>query len=89
MESRRPSRASHRDAVLDQRTTISVTPHVWVDEQRIEFGIAVVTRQHGREPSDTSFVLHYEDVTGLYLLERKRNRIGIGEESVAVTRIRQ
>jgi len=75
--------------VIDEQAPDSAFPEVGIDEERIEFGIAVRTRHDRGESEYHTVSLRHEDVTLGDLFERKGDRIRIRKQRVAIAGIRQ
>jgi hypothetical protein len=76
-------------AVVDEQTSYSAFPEGRIDEERIEIGLPVVTRQDRSESDDHTVLLRYEDVTRSDLFERQGDRVRIRQQCVAIAGIRE
>ena len=60
-----------------------------VDEQTFEFSLAVHSIKHAGESEDAAVTLSNEDLPVGDLTRRNNDRVGMGQHSLAVPRIRQ
>ena len=66
-------------AMFDQQSAHALFPEGRLDEQRIELGIAVRSRQDRCEADDHAGALRNQDVTIRDLLDRQRDRVRVRE----------
>ena len=79
-----PSARGHPLGLLDQRAADAVPPVRRLDEQAVELRVAIVTTQHDREAEQLTDALRDDGATVGDLLERQLDRIGMGEQRLAI-----
>ncbi len=57
-------------AVLKQRHSISSAPEAWLNKERVELRVAIVTRENGRKPDNGTSTFGYDDQTARELIGR-------------------
>jgi hypothetical protein len=75
---RKPAGFLHKEA------TDSPPPDRWLDEQSVEFGVAVRSRQDDGKAQDFTVPLGDKDAARLNLLEWKLDRVGMSEQRRAI-----
>ena len=89
LEKRRSLRASYFRTVLNQGARDAATPHGWVHKQGIQFGATISSRKHGSESGDGAVLLHDEYRSSDDLFCGHLNRIGMGEQRIAIASVGQ
>ena len=83
----RSLRTRSLDTVLDQRSSDSTSPDVGIDEQSVQFGISIRTREQCSKSDDSAVSFRHEHRTGGDLIYWQFNRIWMGEQGVAISGI--
>ena len=83
----RPARTRESDAVLEERPRDPLPPERGLDEERIEFGIAILSRHDGRKADDGGVAFRNEHVPLEYPCGRNVDRIGVLKECGAIARV--
>ncbi|HMC78058.1 MAG TPA: hypothetical protein VKH34_13020, partial [Vicinamibacterales bacterium] len=81
--------AGERHAVVDQQPSNALAPELWLDEQSVEIHVQVLTRHHGGKPDDRTIALGDEHLSGGDLDGRDFDRIRVGQQRRAISRIVQ
>jgi len=89
MEHSRAPAACDLRAMLDEQSPDAASPLVGFHEQRVQFGIAVLARQHSGESDDDAVAFGNEHVTVCDLFDRQRDCVGVREQHVAIARVVQ
>ena len=85
VQRRRARRSRGRTAMLDQGPANTLAPRGRLDEERIQFRISILSRKDGSKACDGSICLGDEYSSGLNLLERQLDRIGIRQQRFSIS----
>ena len=84
MQGRRSASASDANTVLDQRTSDALLPCPGLDEQSIEFGCAVLSRQYDCKANDGALFFCHEHMPGCNLINRQPHRVWVGQQRLSI-----
>jgi hypothetical protein len=87
VEKSRSLRAGYLRTVLDQRARNAATPHGWLHKQSIQFRASIGPGEHGSKSGDGAVALANEYRSGDDLFQGQLNRIGMGEQRIAIASV--